>query len=218
MVHRGLAVTSTPALVRRLRRYLVGPTFSATARGRAQVASPATVTPRPYRHPMSERATHIHGGWIGWCHSCETLQLGDDARWLRMPWNPGGEPMWACVNCDDEPWALGVWNIACPACVDAGQADHDLGRARARTLVDINNPAETVEHRCERMTHPDDPTWEPQGRRGKRRPKPEWHRSGTDNDEDRFPFVYENQSTGGRLTCTQIRELTNEKNRKKTKK
>ncbi len=47
-------------------------------------------------------------GVIGWCHSCEALQWGDDARWLEMWWMPG-EWEWACINCDGEPWGLGVW-------------------------------------------------------------------------------------------------------------
>ncbi len=47
-------------------------------------------------------------GVIGWCHSCEALQWGDDARWLEMPWATG-EWEWACINCDGEPWGLGVW-------------------------------------------------------------------------------------------------------------
>lgn len=48
-------------------------------------------------------------GIIGWCHSCGTVQMGDEARWLPMAWD-GNRPDWACVTCDDEPWGLGVWD------------------------------------------------------------------------------------------------------------
>jgi hypothetical protein len=47
-------------------------------------------------------------GRIGWCHACETVQMGDEARLLPMMWKDGAED-WACVNCDAEPWELGVW-------------------------------------------------------------------------------------------------------------
>jgi hypothetical protein len=48
-------------------------------------------------------------GKLGWCHSCCTFQMGDEARLLPMKWN-GGKPEWACVKCDDEPWGMGVWD------------------------------------------------------------------------------------------------------------
>ena len=49
-------------------------------------------------------------GRIGWCHECCTVQMGDEARprELRL----GTEPAtleWVCVNCDGEPWGIGVW-------------------------------------------------------------------------------------------------------------
>lgn len=44
---------------------------------------------------------------IGWCHNCEGWQLGSQTRRLYMPW--AGRYEWACRECDDEPWGLGVW-------------------------------------------------------------------------------------------------------------
>jgi hypothetical protein len=48
-------------------------------------------------------------GKLGWCHACCTFQMGEEARYLPMAWNDGKKE-WACVNCDDEPWGLGVWD------------------------------------------------------------------------------------------------------------
>lgn len=48
-------------------------------------------------------------GRIGWCHACETVQTGDEARYIPMWWDDANEPDWSCVNCDGEPWGLGVW-------------------------------------------------------------------------------------------------------------
>jgi hypothetical protein len=60
------------------------------------------------RHVTITRPEHNpHAGRIGWCHSCETVQVGDEARWRWMQW--GGYPDWCCVTCDDEPWGIGVW-------------------------------------------------------------------------------------------------------------
>jgi len=56
---------------------------------------------------LAEHPQTAYMGVIGWCHSCETTQMGDEARWLPMAWNRGQRD-WACVNCDDEPWGLGV--------------------------------------------------------------------------------------------------------------
>jgi hypothetical protein len=46
-------------------------------------------------------------GLRGWCHQCETWQFYGDARVTAPEWS--GEPIRACVSCDDEPWGLGVW-------------------------------------------------------------------------------------------------------------
>lgn len=62
-------------------------------------------------------------GVVGWCHNCERMQWGDDARWLPMWWNDG-DPDWACVACDDEPWGMGVWIRSKPGAVPA---DSELG-------------------------------------------------------------------------------------------
>lgn len=71
-------------------------------------------------------------GWIGWCHSCGTIQGGDEARWLPMMWDRG-HPDWACLECDDEPWSLGIMALVCPA-----HTTPDLiERARAREVIDL---------------------------------------------------------------------------------
>ncbi len=59
-------------------------------------------------HAGSVPDANPYVGLIGWCHSCESLQWGDDARWQEMWWMPG-ESDWACINCDGEPWGMGVW-------------------------------------------------------------------------------------------------------------
>jgi hypothetical protein len=48
-------------------------------------------------------------GHVGWCHNCEEDQRGDDARWMELYWSLGDWD-WCCVNCDGEPWGLGVWD------------------------------------------------------------------------------------------------------------
>lgn len=45
---------------------------------------------------------------VGWCHSCETMQRGRDARLNDLWWNRG-TLAWCCVHCPGEPWGLGVW-------------------------------------------------------------------------------------------------------------
>ena len=58
---------------------------------------------------MSSAPVNPWKGKIGWCHACETVQMGDEARLIPMEWDPEGTPDWACVECDGEPWGLGVW-------------------------------------------------------------------------------------------------------------
>lgn len=38
-------------------------------------------------------------GWLGWCHHCGVVQVGDE--------------LGRCVNCG-ESWGLGVWPWLCP--------------------------------------------------------------------------------------------------------
>jgi len=54
-----------------------------------------------------DRATSRHAGKVGFCHACGTMQTFGVARWVWMGWAERHE--WACVNCDNEPWGLGVW-------------------------------------------------------------------------------------------------------------
>jgi hypothetical protein len=35
--------------------------------------------------------------------------MGEEARFIPMDWNDGKKE-YACVECDDEPWGLGVWD------------------------------------------------------------------------------------------------------------
>lgn len=58
-----------------------------------------------------EQPTNPYIGKLGWCHQCETFQLGDQARWLRMWWSGEKHWDWACIHCDGEPWGLGVWEV-----------------------------------------------------------------------------------------------------------
>jgi hypothetical protein len=55
--------------------------------------------------------------WVGWCHHCETWQLGVHARHQELWWERGTWD-WVCVRCDGEPWGLGVWVCRCRDCAN----------------------------------------------------------------------------------------------------
>jgi hypothetical protein len=49
---------------------------------------------------------------IGWCHTCGTIQLLQDAPWLRLSWYPSAGLQPCCVVCrEQEPWYFGVFDI-----------------------------------------------------------------------------------------------------------
>jgi hypothetical protein len=45
---------------------------------------------------------------VGWRHSCGTTQLRESMPTDLLSWSDEEEHV--CVECGDEPWALGVWN------------------------------------------------------------------------------------------------------------
>jgi hypothetical protein len=49
---------------------------------------------------------------VGWCHSCGTHQLLQDAPWLPNPYTGDHELVPCCIVCREvEPWGLGVWDM-----------------------------------------------------------------------------------------------------------
>lgn len=62
----------------------------------ARVTAPRFPLSNPYRSK------------VGWCHNCEQLQWGADARYMELWWSRGDFD-WCCISCDGEPWGLGVW-------------------------------------------------------------------------------------------------------------
>jgi hypothetical protein len=70
---------------------------------------------------ISDLASRPAADLVGWCHHCETWQRGRHARWVRLWWYPGWD--WVCVNCDGEPWSLGVWSCRCVRC-EPGESEY----------------------------------------------------------------------------------------------
>lgn len=48
---------------------------------------------------------------IGWCHSCGLVQRFSEMPVHKPSWASSGDYMHCCINCEGEPWEIGVWPI-----------------------------------------------------------------------------------------------------------